>query len=212
MTRFPGGTRIALLLLVMVSFIQGCATAKVAPEPHAALHTMYAQRSLALEQQQVWVLEGRLSVSDANDGGSGSLRWRQDAEYTRMDFHGALGRGAWLLEAGPGLARLERADGTKYAEDSLDKLVNSQLGWTVPVHALTWWVRGLAAPGKVQSRALSEQGALVQLQQQGWAISFERYREVGGYWLPGRMTAIQGDRKVKLAIRKWTLGDRNGDG
>lgn len=209
MIRKVGGIRVALMVMLAM---QGCATVKVPTAPDAALDALYADRSAALEGQQSWSLEGRLSVSDAKDGGSGSLRWAQEADSTRMDFHGALGRGAWALQAEPGRARLERADGSVHAEDSVDKLVDGQLGWPVPVQALSWWVRGLAAPGDVQGRVLTEQGALSQLQQQGWAISFERYQQVSGIWLPGRMTATQGDRKVKLAVRKWILGDWRGDG
>ena len=112
---------------------------------------------------------------------------------------------AWRLLAGLNGAELEFADGRRYRADSIDELVRRQVGWQVPVEALAWWVRGLAAPGNPQQRVLDEEGRLSLLQQDGWQIEFGRYGMFDGEAMPARMTARQRDRTVKLAIRKWDL-------
>lgn len=175
---------------------------------------LYEQRVARLSGVDAWALEGRLAVSDDADGGSGQLNWRQDGGGSRMDFHGALGRGAWRLLADESGAELEFADGTLHRARSIDSLVRRQVGWAVPVEALAWWVRGLAAPGRVQRRLLDEEGRLSELLQDGWDIEFARYGPVsglgGGLTMPMRMTARQADRTVKLAIRRWELPGADG--
>lgn len=193
-------------------FLAACAAAPPLDSEQRLRAPLYEQRVARLSRVDSWSLQGRLAVSDDADGGSGSLSWRQDGASSRMDFHGALGRGAWRLVANANGAELEFADGTLHRAASIDALVRGQIGWAVPVESLAWWVRGLAAPGEVQQRLLDEEGRPSELRQDGWHIEFGRYGQVGGgagplgdLTLPLRMTARQADRTVKLAIRKWDL-------
>ena len=191
--------------------LAGCS---VAPKPApdlAARESAYRENAGRLQQLAAWTLEGRLAVSDESDGGSGYFRWQQDGARARMDFHGALGRGAWQLVADDGEAVLEFADGSTYRADSIDDLVRGQVGWPVPVDSLAWWVRGLAAPGSVQHRQLDAEGRLAELRQADWRIEYGRYGGVGSVVLPLRMTARQDQRTVKLAVRNWELPDAGTD-
>ena len=122
-----------------------------------------------------------------------------------MSFHGALGRGAWRLSADSGGARLELADGSVYEARTVSELARRQLGWSVPVDSLGWWVRGLQAPGDVGSRKLDVEGVPALLVQHGWTIEFDGRRDVDGVPMPTRVTARQGERRVKLVIREWSL-------
>ena len=172
---------------------------------------LYESRRELLSGLEGWALRGRLAVSDEKDGGSGTLRWQQSAGDNRLDFHGALGRGAWVLESDDESARLQMADGRVYKDRSLKGLVESQLGWSVPVDDLSWWVRGLEAPGGTDQRNMGEDGELTELKQSGWVIEFTRYREHSGVLLPGKLVARQDDKTVKLAVREWIL-DRENNG
>lgn len=175
------------------------------PPAGGSLEPLYRERMERLSRIDEWILDGRLAINDGKDGGSGELRWHHAAASTRMDFHGALGRGAWRLQADPGGVELTFADGRQRRAASIDELVRSEAGWPVPVQALSWWVRGLAAPGEPERLSLGEQGLPSELQQNGWSVEYGRYSEVGEEALPMRMTARQGDRTVKLVVRKWQL-------
>jgi outer membrane lipoprotein LolB len=198
-------TAVLLLPALGIALLPGCAVAPTADTEQSERQPLYEQRAARLSQLENWALAGRLAVSDDEDGGSGSLRWRQQPGSSRMDFHGALGRGAWHLLSDEAGAELEFADGRRYRADSVDALVHGQIGWRVPVDKLAWWVRGLAAPGFYADRWLDEEGRLSRLDQGGWSIEFGRYGAVDGETLPLRMTARQQDRTVKIAIRKWEL-------
>jgi outer membrane lipoprotein LolB len=182
-----------------------CATVPPSEQAPGARAPLYEQRFAQLTAVDDWSLEGRLAISDDADGGSGQLRWRQRNGSSHMDFHGALGRGAWRLEADAAGAELQLADGSLRRADTVDALVRAEIGWRVPVEALAWWVRGLAAPGRLEHRQLDDQGRLSELRQSGWRIEFDRYEEIGPLSMPVRLTARQDDRTVKLAIRKWEL-------
>ena len=46
-----------------------------------------------------------------------------------MNFHGALGRGAWQLNADENGAVLEWADGEIHRADTVGELLEQRLGW-----------------------------------------------------------------------------------
>jgi outer membrane lipoprotein LolB len=192
-------------ILAGLVLLSGCTTAPPADERQAALLPLYEQRAEIIEGLPNWSLEGRLAVSDERDGGSGHLNWQQWEHSSLMDFHGALGRGAWRLQADAAGAELVFADGSVFHADTVADLVQEQIGWHVPVDPLTWWVRGLAAPGRVEGRVLDEAGRPSRLRQAGWNIEYGQYGIVNGLAMPLRITARREDRTVKLAIRRWQL-------
>jgi len=196
--------------LALAVLLAACAAAPKVETGQAEREPLYQQRLARLESADAWAIEGRLAVSDEQDGGSGSFQWRRDASGSRMDFHGALGRGAWRLQADAQGAELAFADGTTFHGASIETLVHEQVGWPVPVETLGWWVRGLAAPGEVQQRTLDAEGRLSALWQDGWDIEYSRYGDVGDVAMPFRMTARQADRTVKIVVRKWRLSGPDG--
>jgi outer membrane lipoprotein LolB len=204
--------------ILLAALLTSCSSLPPLDDEQRMRAPLYEQRAARLSGVDSWALQGRLAISDDADGGSGQFSWRQGDGSSRMDFHGALGRGAWRLQADASGAELEFADGTLHRARSIDSLVRRQVGWAVPVEALAWWVRGLAAPGRVQQRVLDEAGRLSQLRQDGWDIEFTRYGPVAGLagelagdlTMPLRMTARQAHLTVKLAVRRWELPGADG--
>ena len=185
--------------------LSACSTIPPGSQELAARSLLYEDRQDQLVEAVSWSLQGRLAVRNDQDGGSGSFRWLEQPQNTQMDFHGALGRGAWRLVAEPAGVVLERADGSSQRAGTIDERVQGELGWAIPVDALSWWVRGLAAPGEVERRMLNETGSLAELQQLDWTIEYGRYRSFQGLELPVKMTARRQDVSVKLAVKDWDL-------
>jgi len=191
-------------LLLAFTLLNACTTVPVTT-PAVDHRVAYEKRAGEIEGVSSWNLVGRISLDDGEEGGSGRLQWVVSADHSTMNFHGAMGRGAWHLEIKPGGAILSLADGNQYAADGVDALVEQQIGWPIPVEALQWWVRGLAAPGVIDAQQLDEAGLLVSLEQFGWQIDFNRYNSASGVALPIRLDARQNDYRVKLAISRWHL-------
>ena len=184
--------------------LSGCKTVPVT-EPGISGQAAYKNRADNIVGVSNWDLVGRISLDDGEEGGSGRLQWVVKDAHSTLDFHGAMGRGAWHLEIEPAGATLRLADGSEYFADGVDDLVQQQIGWPIPVKALQWWVRGLAAPGAIEAQQLDEAGLLVSLEQFGWQIDFNRYTSGSGVELPVRLDARQNDYRVKLAISRWHL-------
>ena len=171
----------------------------------AELILLYQARSDVLTAAEGWALKGRLAVNDGEEGGSGHLSWQQYGQASSMNFHGAFGRGAWQLNADENGAVLEWADGEVHRADTVGELIEQWLGWTIPVSALAWWVRGLAAPGDWDLRQLNAQGNLEKLSQLGWNIEYGQYRDAGRVSMPMKLTARRQSYTVKFAIQDWDL-------
>jgi len=203
LTRIPAPGRLAAVVLLCA--LSACSTAPQRSAAPASLAAFQA-RSGQLGEIADWGLAAKISLDDGDEGGSGRLRWEVEADFSELDFHGALGRGAWHLQVGPGLARLQLADGTVETAPGVGELIREQVGWPVPLDALQWWVRGLEAPGPVEHRALDDQGLLISLRQFGWSVDYDRYDTFAGVQMPVRLDATRQNYRVKLAISRWRVG------
>ena len=184
--------------------LSGCKTVPVT-EPGVGAQAAYKNRAENIVSVSNWNLVGRISLDDGEEGGSGRLKWVVKAGHSTIDFHGAMGRGAWHLDIEPAGAALRLADGSEHFADAVDALVQQQIGWPIPVNALQWWVRDLAAPGTIDAQQLDAEGLLISLAQFGWQIDFNRYASDTGVAMPVRLDARQNDYRVKLAIGRWHL-------
>ena len=190
---------------LVVACLAACSPIGTRKSDSPALDNEYQRREAQVVALEQWELEGRLALSDGKEGGSGVLSWVQEDDASRLAFRGTMGRGAWQLEADSSGAVLEMANGEVYRDASVAELVRKRVGWKVPVDALQWWVRGLAAPGKLKSRELDETGRLVRLEQSGWTVNFSQYRDEGKAWMPGKLNARRENYVVKVVVKNWRI-------
>ena len=158
-----------------------------------------------LTQIPEWGLVGKISLDDGDRGGSGRLQWDVRTGSSELDFHGAMGRGAWHLQISPDGAVLKEANGAEQSAAGVNALIQDRMGWPIPVEALQWWVRGLAAPGIVEDEQIDQRGLLTSLHQLGWRVEFNRYDSKAGVALPVRLDARRDNYRVKLVIGRWQL-------
>ena len=174
-------------------------------DPDFVNKEIYEDRTSQLNATGVWGLVGKISLDDGDGGGSGRLQWSVEPGHSELDFHGAMGRGAWHLQIGPDGVLLKMADGTEQAADDVNDLIQERMGWPIPLDALQWWVRGLVAPGVIENETYGSGGLLTSLRQFGWDVDFKRYASVDGVELPVRLNATNDNYRVKLAISRWRM-------
>ncbi|MBA1280364.1 MULTISPECIES: lipoprotein insertase outer membrane protein LolB [Pseudomonadaceae] len=150
-----------------------------------------------------WQISGKIGIRAPQDSGSGTLFWLQRQDYFDIRLSGPLGRGATRLTGRPDAVALEVAGQGRYEAESPEALVESQLGWQLPVSSLLWWVRGLPAPDSRSRIALDANGRLANLQQDGWDIQYLGYSEEGGYALPSRIKLAGRDLQITLVVKDW---------
>lgn len=189
------------LLLVLVLVATGCTSLSKKPEAPPA--------GIDLAQLDHWQARGRLGVSGPQNGGSGSFDWQQRGDRTELQIRGPVGIGSVLLQlrgdpASPEL-KLETADGRKLEAAAAWDELEARLGAHVPAGNLRYWILGLAAPGEHQWHEPTSDG-VVTLEQGGWRIDYQRYSTEPGARVPVRMTASNGEARVRIVVDRWQLG------
>ena len=150
-----------------------------------------------------WQISGKIGIQAPQDSGSGTLFWLQRQDYFDIRLSGPLGRGATRLTGRPDAVALEVAGQGRYEAESPEALIESQLGWQLPVSNLLWWVRGLPAPDSRSRVQLDADGRLARLQQDGLDVEYLGYSEEDGYSLPSRIKLAGRDLKITLVIKDW---------
>ncbi len=179
------------------------------PTSRADAESAQAAREAVLGSHAQWSLQGRIALSNGRNGGSGRIDWTQAAATYEVALSAPITRQSWRLTGHPGSARLEGLDGGPREGGDAETLLRAATGWTIPVAALSSWVRGAAAPGLAPaSLQFGADGRLTRLQQSGWTIDYDDWRMQPelGVELPHRLNASQGEARVRLVVDGWSEG------
>lgn len=150
-----------------------------------------------------WQINGKIGIRAPQDSGSGTLFWLQRQDYFDIRLSGPLGRGATRLTGRPDAVALEVAGQGRFEAESPEALVESQLGWQLPVSNLLWWIRGLPAPDSRSHVELDGNGRLAHLQQDGWDVQYLDYSDENGFALPSRIKLAGRDLQITLVVKDW---------
>jgi outer membrane lipoprotein LolB len=171
-----------------------------------------------------FVSRGKLGVVAGEESFSARYLWQQDGAAFVIDLWGPLGQGRVQLAGDGTLLELREGDGTVVDRGPPAAVMQRHLGWSLPLSVLPQWVRGNPAPGRrVSGREFDDAGRLAAFRQLGWTVELERYRPVTEpasasapaadgaagqavtVSLPHRITARQGDYRVRLAVSTWQI-------
>lgn len=147
-------------------------------------------------------IKGRLGLKGR---GSATLNWSQARDYYRIVLLGPFGSGRVEIEGNSEGAVWRDKNGNFASSDSPEQFLHQQLGWSLPIESLPYWVRGLASPQAPIEQFNIESGRLMALRQSGWLLRLDRYQEVDGIALPGRLILEQGEQRLTLLIGSWIL-------
>lgn len=152
-----------------------------------------------------WELSGALAARNKTKAWTASVNWLQRGSGSyQIRLSGPLGSGAILIEKQNGQVKFR--DGAKSASSTnADELLQKQTGIRLPVNNLYYWVRGLPAPGAVQSAKRSPSNQLLVLHQSGFVIEYLGYSKTGNSVLPS-LIKLQGNGIfIKLVIKHWKV-------
>ncbi len=150
-----------------------------------------------------WQISGKLGIRAPSDSGSATLFWLQRQDYFDIRLSCPLGSGAARLSGRPDDVLLDIANQGQFRANSPEDLLETRLGWRLPVSHLFWWVRGLPAPDSKSQVTLDGNSHLAQLEQDGWHIEYLGYSEQNGYALPERIKLQGADLQITLVIKDW---------
>lgn len=186
-------------LLLLALLLHACAT-----QPPALRDSEWQAHQQQLQALVQWQFRGKVAFRTLETAESASLHWTQQERQSQLQFSGPMGFNQLTLLLTEEHLTLFR-DGqwqTLSGEEQLEQIV----GWDLPVEFLAWWVRGLPAPKQPVSDMQLQDGRLSQLQQAGWTLSYDSYRQVGNWVLPAKIRFEQDGVSGKILLKEWEPG------
>jgi outer membrane lipoprotein LolB len=160
-------------------------------------------------QLQSFALEGRFSLRHEDKSTAGRLSWRHAGGKDELLLASPFGLGMAEIISDATGARLTAGDGTSSVAVDAETLTQQVLGYSLPLHHLRDWVRGIGAAGAFE--ALDAFGRPLRLRQEVWQIDYE-YDNDDPQALPGRLfVRREGGLELRLRIDEWRSLD-NEDG
>lgn len=187
--------RVIAAVLVLCA-LAGCASTPRPANPTGDLGTI-----------NDWQARGRIAVSGAQGGGSGTFRWEQQEARSDVLIRGPVGIGSLRVQMNserPNRLRLQLGDGRELQAEAAVAELESRLGAAVPTSKLRYWLLGLPAPGPHEWVERTERSSI--LEQDGWRIEFLEFTREAGASTPARVKATSGDARIRLIINDWQLG------
>lgn len=193
-----------LSVLILATAVAGCAEISPVPVGQEADQSAWERHQKIINDLDLWTITGRVAVQTGEEGWSATLYWQQDRENYTMRFIAPLGQGTYQLNGDNRQVSLITADNKHFQASDPEDLLMDNLGWSVPVHGLRYWVRGVPEPGiETENIIIDEQGRMTDLQQSGWRISISRYTEQDGTDLPGKLFMSNDRFKLRIVVQDW---------
>ena len=146
-----------------------------------------------------------MSIRHANQSNAFSFDWQQNQQDYELQFFAPLGLGSLRVLGNASNVVLWQSATRKITAKTPEALMRSQLGYSLPVTCLYYWIRGLPDPRLPMTKILDPYNHLSELQQQGWKINFQNFKTFAGVDLPATITLVNETMRVKIVITNWKL-------
>lgn len=201
----------SLAVVVAATLLASCA----APVRRAEPPESPAARRAAIEAVSSWEARGRLALKmhvTSAQGGQGSFIWTQAGDLTVLRVSGPFGAGAYEIRWEPSGIQVLSGRGEVAAEyagpAAAERFLQEQVGWSLPVANARQWLLGLAGPDSGAVETLDGDGLLIALEQDGWRVHYDEYRQQGGIALPRKLVLESDAGRIRLVVDKWQFGSK----
>jgi outer membrane lipoprotein LolB len=196
-------------IVIPICLLTACAPPRPVMEPQqpTTLNKVIPveQRKEKTKTISSWEIRGAIAAKNKSKGWSAVMNWVQNGPNSyHLRLMGPLGAGTVLINKSGNTVTYQ--DGPKkISATNADELLQKQTGIRLPVNNLYYWVRGLPAPGKVNSEQHDQYNHLVQLKQSGYNIAFGNFTSVKGADLPGIIRLEGNGVMIKVIIKNWSV-------
>lgn len=197
----------SIIVVFIMGFIAGCAQlSQPSPRLPSNPEQAWQARRLALQKIEVWKLKGRLAIDAIKEVWTGTLHWAQNGDEFEILWFFPFGQGSVKLQGNPERVTLWLPKKAPMTATSAEDLLKINLGWSLPVSGLRYWLLGLPAPElPVLNLSLDSWGRVLRLSQGGWQIQYLDYQSINHYELPGKIFLNNPKLRLRLVIDQWNL-------
>ena len=152
-----------------------------------------------------WELSGALAARNKQRGWTAMLNWiQQGPNQYQIRLIGPLGGGSVIIEK-HGTVITYRDGAKRITSNNADALLQRKTGVRLPVKNLYYWIRGLPAPGPIQSVHRDAHHYLTAFDQAGYTIRYTAYTMASGMNLPSKIHLQGHGILIKLVIKHWKI-------
>ncbi len=166
----------------------------------------WAIQQAQLEQMDNWQMRGRINVVYNDESHTPRVLWRQAEGEYQIRLWGTFNAGATNIWGQPGMVSLEQ-DGRISTARRPEDLILEHVGYEFPVSNLEYWIRGIPAPDRRARMDFTDKGALREMEQSGWTVSYSDLRQYGNISLPREVDVTRKEDNVRLRFfgLNWSL-------
>ncbi|MDP0562713.1 MAG: lipoprotein insertase outer membrane protein LolB [Candidatus Endonucleobacter sp. (ex Gigantidas childressi)] len=195
------------VLLVVLLLLSGCTTLKKSvPLSDTEKKLRWQKNKQQILKINNWQLAGRLGLLVPGQSGSVSLLWIQENDTYTLSIDGPFGLSLVHIKGNSaGVTAEISGEEQPLKSMSPEDLMMQITGWDLPVSGLKYWVRGLPTPDFKSKVTFNNEGQTSIIDQGGWIITYESYRDEKSVSLPARMKVNSDKISLKLIIKDWQL-------
>lgn len=167
----------------------------------------FAKRKLILAQLVHWQLEGSFSIRQQQQLPIiANYEWQQAGiDHYQININAPLNLMSAVIIGQPGWVSLRNSQGQTAQAPSAEQLMQTTLGWSLPISDLWFWIRGLPAETVYSNLYFDQFGHLTALQQDGWLVRINQYQSINGIDLPQEIELQRPGLFVKIIAKSWTI-------
>lgn len=167
----------------------------------------WKQRQADFARMSSWRLQGKVGVQFQAQSASFNVSWLQTGkDQYEMNIKNPLTGSIVAYLKGERSEVMMQANGKTYKDSNAERLLHAQLGVSLPLDGMKYWVRGIPAPDSpVQQVRLDTQGRPAWLQQSGWQVEYSGWKGTDWQALPERinLSRTPDNTKVKVIAKDW---------
>jgi len=191
-----------IILIGLIIGVNACTTMPAYPGAYNQPMSWRARRT-QLNRIHHWQLEGAIAIKTPQKTLSAYLNWQQFSSHYQLTLFGPFGIGTVTMKGSKNQFSLQTPDRKIYRARNPETLIRQQLGWTLPVSNLYFWIRGLPAPHHNAQKRFDAYHHLTALKQQGWSIEYLKYTGIHGTDLPTKIILMNANIKLRIVISQW---------
>jgi outer membrane lipoprotein LolB len=167
----------AMATAAAVILLAGCSVA-----PTHGPSTSNAATALSTQTNRAY--HGRFSVRYVDQSGQsrnayGNFDWQQQGDTVTLRLLSPFGQTLAVVTSSPATATLELPNRQPVTADNVGTLMQSTLGFALPVEGLRYWLQPSPAPNS-QAKTIADpqvQTRLKEIDQDGWTIQYIAYAD-----------------------------------
>lgn len=191
-----------ILLIFVVLLLSSCAINSVPPTVH---YLPWAKREAQLSAIRNWQMYGALGIRYANQTSMAHFTWQQTAGHFAINIYTPINLGGVKITGDTHQVILWKSATEKIIAKTPEQLMNKELGWSLPLFDLRYWILGLPAPQIPYKAKFDSYNHLSYLEQQGWKINYFAFQSIKNIDLPTSILLTNLQLQVKLVIKQIVL-------